>query len=219
MVVWMVILIGKGISLQPDLSPQLAMVLNYIRHFIDINGYPPSIRDICKATGLRSSSTVYNYLNKLEEKGYIRRDPSRSRAIEILTPYPALTRAKNMVSVPLLGKITAGQPILAFENIEDVFPLPADLAGAENAFMLNVSGDSMIEAGILDGDYLIVRPQDTAENGDIVVALLEDEATVKYFYRYPDHIELVPANSSMQPLIVHKVTILGKVVGLYRHFS
>ncbi|MGI9860289.1 transcriptional repressor LexA [Moorella naiadis] len=205
--------------MQPDLTPQLQMVLNYIRHFIEVNGYPPSIRDICKATGLRSSSTAYNYLNKLQKKGYIRRDPARSRAIELLTPYPAATQVKNMVSVPLLGKITAGQPILAVENIEDVYPLPADLAGTKDAFMLQVRGDSMIEAGILDGDFLIVRPQDTAENGDIVAALLGDEATVKYFYRHPDHIELVPANSRMQPIITQEITILGKVVGLYRRLA
>lgn len=124
-----------------------------------------------------------------------------------------------MVSVPLLGKITAGQPILAVENIEEVFPLPSELAGSEDAFMLQVQGDSMIEAGILDGDYLIVRPQDRAENGDIVVALLGDEATVKYFHRYEDHIELVPANSRLQPIKTREVTILGKVTGLYRRFS
>ncbi|KYH31117.1 LexA repressor [Moorella mulderi DSM 14980] len=210
----------EGLRLTSDLTPRQEMVLNYIRHFIDVHGYPPTVRDICQATGLRSSSTVHGHLNRLEKKGYIRRDPTRSRAIEILTTYPGPSHTtRNMVSVPLLGKITAGQPILAVENIEEVFPLPSELAGSEDAFMLQVQGDSMIEAGILDGDYLIVRPQDRAENGDIVVALLGDEATVKYFHRYEDHIELVPANSRLQPIKTREVTILGKVTGLYRRFS
>ncbi|GEA15323.1 MAG: repressor LexA [Moorella sp. (in: firmicutes)] len=203
-----------------DLTPRQEMVLNYIRHFIEVHGYPPTVRDICRATGLRSSSTVHGHLNRLEKKGYIRRDPTRSRAIEILTPHPGLPHtSRNIVSIPLLGKITAGQPILAVENIEEVFPLSSELAGSEDAFMLQVQGDSMIEAGILEGDYLIVRPQDRAENGDIVVALLGDEATVKYFYRYEDHIELVPANSRLQPIKTREVSILGKVIGLYRRFS
>lgn len=206
--------------MKSDLTPRQEMVLNYIRHFISLHGYPPSVREICKATGLSSSSTVHGHLNRLASKGYIRRDPTRSRAIELLTTYPVSSQTpKNMVSVPLLGKITAGQPILAIENIEDVFPLPAELAGSEDAFMLHVKGDSMIEAGILDNDYLIVRPQDSAENGDIVVALLDNEATVKYFYREEDHIKLVPANSNMQPIFVKEVTILGKVISLYRRFS
>ncbi|WP_406678518.1 transcriptional repressor LexA [Moorella sp. ACPs] len=203
-----------------DLTPRQEMVLNYIRHFIEVHGYPPTVRDICRATGLRSSSTVHGHLNRLEKKGYIRRDPTRSRAIEILAAPPGLPRtSRNIVSVPLLGKITAGQPILAVENIEEVFPLPSEFAGSEDAFMLQVQGDSMIEAGILEGDYLIVRPQDRAANGDIVVALLGDEATVKYFYRYEDHIELVPANSRLQPIKTREVSILGKVIGLYRRFS
>ncbi|MDN5344984.1 MAG: repressor LexA [Clostridia bacterium] len=203
-----------------DLTPRQEMVLNYIRQFIDLHGYPPTVRDICQATGLRSSSTVHGHLSRLEKKGYIRRDPTRSRAIEILTPYPAASHnTRSMVSVPLLGKIAAGQPILAVENIEDVYPLPSELAGSEDSFMLQVRGESMIEAGILDGDYLIVRPQDQAENGDIVVALLDEEATVKYFHRYEDHIELLPANSRFHPIKVQEVTILGKVIGLYRRIS
>ncbi|WP_338835954.1 transcriptional repressor LexA [Neomoorella thermoacetica] len=201
----------------PELTPKQEMVLNYIRQFINTHGYPPTVRDICRATGLRSSSTVYGHLSRLEQKGYIRRDPLRSRAIEIVEPGP--TAAANVVSVPLVGKIAAGQPILAVENIEDTFPLPSKIAGSEDAFMLRVQGDSMIEAGILDGDYIIVRPQETAENGDIVVALLGEEATVKYFYRYEDHVELVPANSRMQPIKAREVTILGKVVGLLRRFA
>ncbi|NLW06483.1 MAG: transcriptional repressor LexA, partial [Clostridia bacterium] len=173
-----------------------------------------------QATNIKSSSTVQAYLNKLASKGYIRRKPSRSRAIELLTPYPpAVETPKKIVSVPLLGKIPAGQPILALENIEDVFPLPSELIGGENVFMLHVKGNSMIEAGIFENDYLIVRPQEDAENGDIVVALLDDEATVKYFYREKDHIKLVPANSSMEPIYVQSIKILGKVVSLYRRFS
>ncbi|WP_258360494.1 transcriptional repressor LexA [Moorella sulfitireducens (nom. illeg.)] len=203
-----------------DLTTRQEMVLNYIRHYIETHGYPPTVRDICRATGLHSSSTVHGHLSRLEKKGYIRRDPTRSRAIEVLSPHPGLPNtSRKIVSVPLLGKITAGQPILAIENIEEVFPLSSQLAGSENAFMLQVKGDSMIEAGIMEGDYLIVRPQDKAENGDIVVALLGDEATVKYFYRHEDHIELVPANSRMEPIKTREVTILGKVTGLYRRFS
>ncbi|OIQ59721.1 LexA repressor [Moorella thermoacetica] len=200
-----------------SLTPKQEIVLQYIHQFIDAHGYPPAVRDICRATGIRSSSSVHHYLNQLEEKGYIRRDRARSRAIEIVEPGP--TAVANVVSVPLVGKIAAGQPILAVENIEDSFPLPSKIAGSENAFMLRVQGDSMIEAGVLDGDYIIVRPQDTAENGDIVVALLGEEATVKYFYRYEDHVELVPANSRMQPIKAREVTILGKVIGLLRRLS
>jgi repressor LexA len=197
-----------------ELTSKQEMVLNYIRHFIVEHGYPPTVRDICKAVGLSSTSTAHGYLSRLEKKGYIRRDPARSRAIEIVEPGQAA--AANVVPVPLVGKIAAGQPILAVENIEDTFPLPSQIIGKEDAFMLRVQGDSMIEAGILDGDYIIVRPQDTADNGDIVVALLGEEATVKYFYRYDDHVELVPANKRMQPIKAKEVTILGKVIGLLR---
>ncbi|WP_338835961.1 transcriptional repressor LexA [Neomoorella thermoacetica] len=200
-----------------NLNPKEEMVLKYIRQFIEAHGYPPAVRDICRATGIRSSSSVHHYLNQLEEKGYIHRDRARSRAIEIIYPQPV--NPADTVSVPLVGKIAAGQPILAVENIEDSFTLPSKIAGSENAFMLRVQGDSMIEAGILDGDYIIVRPQDTAENGDIVVVLLGEEATVKYFYRYEDHVELVPANSQMQPIKAREVTILGKVIGLLRRFA
>ncbi|OIQ61629.1 transcriptional repressor LexA [Neomoorella thermoacetica] len=200
-----------------NLNHKEEMVLKYIRQFIDAHGYPPAVRDICRAARIRSSSSVHHYLNQLEEKGYIRRDRVRSRAIEIIKPKPC--NPSDTVSVPLMGKIAAGQPILAVENIEDSFPLPSKIAGSENAFMLRVQGDSMIGASILDGDYIIVRPQDTAENGDIVVALLGEEATVKYFYRYEDHVELVPANSQMQPIKAREVTILGKVIGLLRRFA
>jgi len=199
------------------LTSKQEMVLQYIRQFIDTYSYPPTVRDICRAAGLRSSSTVHGHLSRLEKKGYIRRDPFRSRAIEIVEPGPAA--AANVVSVPLVGKIAAGQPILAVENIEDTFPLPSQIAGSEDAFILCVQGDSMVEAGILDGDYIIVRPQDTADNGDIVVALLGDEATVKYFYRHDDHVELVPANNRMQPIKAREVTVLGRVIGVFRRYS
>lgn len=203
-----------------DLTPREEMILNYLRHFINMHGYPPSVREICQATNLKSSSTIHGYLNKLASKGYIRRDSSRSRAIEVLdNKAHAVQPSKRIISVPLLGNIAAGQPLMAIENIEDVFPLPSELTGSENAFMLHVKGNSMIEAGIFDNDYLIVRPQDNAENGDIVVALLDDEATVKYFYREQEHIKLVPANRNMQPIYVQSVKILGKVVSLYRRFS
>ncbi len=205
--------------MKSDLTPRQEIILNYIRHYINLHGYPPSVRDICKATGLSSSSTVHGHLNSLENKGYIRREPTRSRAIELLATYPGAPKAsKTMVSVPLLGKITAGKPILAAENIEDVFSLPAELTGNKEAFILQFKGDSMIEAGILNNDYLIVQSQDSAENGDIVVALLDNKTTIKYFYREQDYIKLVPANSNMQPVCAHEVTIIGKVIGLYRRF-
>lgn len=200
-----------------DLTPKQKMVLNYIRQFINTHGYPPAVRDICSAVGLSSTSTVHGHLNRLEKKGYIRRDPARSRAIEIVEPEAA--SSADVVPVPLVGKIAAGQPILAVENIEDTFPLPSQITGKDNVFMLRVQGDSMIEAGILDGDYIIVRPQDTADNGDIVVALLGEEATVKFFYRYDDHVELVPANKRMQPIKAKEVTVLGKVIGLLRRIN
>lgn len=194
------------------------MVLNHIRDFIELHKYPPTVRDICKATGLKSSSTVHGHLKKLEEKGYIRRDPTRSRTIELLSYHPPATN-KNIIDIPLVEKITAGEPILATENIEDIFPLPSDLVGSENAFMLHVRGDSMIEAGILNGDYLIVRPQNTANNGDIIVALLGEKATVKYFYHNGDYVKLVPANKQMEPIITKDIKILGKVISLYRRLS
>ncbi|GEA15387.1 LexA repressor [Moorella sp. E308F] len=196
------------------LTPKQEMILQYIRQFTNTHGYPPTVRDICKAVGLNSTSTVHGHLSRLEKKGYIRRDPTRSRAIELVERAPKT--GGDVVYAPLVGKIAAGQPILAVENIEDTFPLPSQITGKEEVFILRVQGDSMIEAGILDGDYIIVRPQDTAENGDIVVALLGEEATVKYFYRYDDHVELVPANSRMQPIKAREVTIMGKVIGLLR---
>jgi repressor LexA len=200
------------------LSNRQQAILEFIKTEVREKGYPPSVREIGEAVGLASSSTVHGHLDRLEKKGLIRRDPTKPRAIEILDqdeteiPFP-LAVAK----VPVVGKVTAGMPITATENIEDYFPLPANKVGDDNLFILNVEGESMIEAGIFDGDYVIVRQQQTANNGDIVVAMTEeDEATVKTFYKEKDHIRLQPENPTMEPIRLRNVTILGKVVGLYR---
>lgn len=191
-------------------------ILHFIKRRITEQGYPPSVREIGMAVGLKSSSTVHGYLNSLEKKGYIRRNPSTPRAIEITDGSNSIE--KEMVNIPLVGHITAGTPILAQEVIEDIYPLPFDLVQAEDTFMLNVTGKSMINAGILDGDKLIVKRQNYANNGDIVVALLEDEATVKTFYKEADHIRLQPENDYMDPIIADNVVILGKVIGLIRQY-
>ncbi len=200
-----------------DLSNKQLEILNYMKSEINKKGYPPSVREICKAVGLRSTSTVHGHLSKIEKKGYIRRDPTKPRAIEILNndPFSDLS-TKEIVNVPVIGKVTAGQPILAVENVEDSFPLPIDFTHNENAFILTVKGDSMVEAGILDNDYVIVRQQSSAANGDIVVALIDDEATVKRFFKEDDHIRLQPENSLMEPILVKDVVILGKVTGMFR---
>lgn len=189
-------------------------IFKFIKAALIENGYPPSVREIGKAVGLKSSSTVHGHLAKLEEYGLIRRDPTKPRAIDILTENPW----KNMVSVPLVGCVTAGVPILATENIEDVFLLPEGLIGVQDGvFMLNVQGESMIKAGICDGDYIIVREQDTAHNSDIVVALINNEsATVKRFFKEEDVIRLQPENDTMEPIYEKDVAILGKVIGVYR---
>lgn len=194
------------------------MILDYIKQMVTEKGYPPSVREICQGVGIKSTSTVHNHLEKLEKSGLIRRDPTKPRAIEILDENTHLSK-KELVNVPIVGKVTAGQPILAVENIEDTFPIPAEYLHNGDVFMLTVSGESMIEAGILDGDYVVVRQQNYAENGDAVVALIEDEATVKTFYKESDHIRLQPENSSMEPIIVRDVLILGKVIGTIRLFT
>lgn len=192
-------------------------ILEYIKREIRTRGYPPSVREIGEAIGLSSSSTVHGHLARLEEKGFIRRDPTKPRAIEVCDPDRALPYyAGRVIDVPLVGRVTAGQPILAVENIEETLPLPAEFVRDENSFLLVVRGESMIEAGILDGDYVLVRQQEFAHNGDIVVALIDDEATVKRFYKESGHIRLQPANRYMDPIIVSDVRILGKVVGLFR---
>lgn len=202
-------------------SRQLA-ILEFIRNEVRLKGYPPSVREIGEAVGLASSSTVHGHLDRLEKKGLIRRDPTKPRAIELLS-HDELDQsnqfAQTVARVPVVGKVTAGIPITATENIEDYFPLPMQYVGEENVFMLNVVGDSMIEAGIVNGDYVIVRQQQTANNGDIVVAMTEDdEATVKTFYKEKDHIRLQPENPTYEPLRLTNVKILGKVIGLFRDF-
>lgn len=196
-------------------------VLNYVKECIKKDGYAPSVRDICKALDLKSTSTVHGYLVRLQKKGLIQKASLKSRAITVVGTQEknddkAYYTSKEMVDVPIVGKVTAGAPILAVENIEDSFPLPIDFVGNSETFMLRVRGDSMIEAGILSGDLVLVKRQNTAENGDIVVALIEDEATVKTFYKEKNYIRLQPQNSFMQPIIVPTCTILGKVAGVFR---
>ncbi len=201
------------------LSEKQRKILEFLKKEIITKGYPPSVREICDAVGLKSTSTVHGYLERLEKKGLIRRDPTKPRAIEILDDTTYVFK-KELVNVPIVGRVTAGQPILAVENIEDTFPIPAQYLHNKNndVFMLTVEGESMIEAGIFDGDLVIIEKVSTAQNGDMVVALIEDEATVKTFYKEKDHIRLQPENSNMEPIIVHNVTILGKVIGVIRMF-
>jgi repressor LexA len=194
-------------------------IMAFIKDEVRKKGYPPSVREIGEAVGLASSSTVHGHLARLESKGLIRRDPTKPRAIEILEFDNLAEFRPNVVNVPLIGKVTAGLPITAIENIEEFFPLPETFGTNEdNLFMLEIMGDSMIEAGILNGDYVVVKQQQTANNGEIVVAMTEDdEATVKRFFKEESYFRLQPENSSMEPIIVEKVSILGKVVGVYRH--
>lgn len=187
------------------------MILEYIRKELETKGYPPSVREICAAVGLKSTSTVHAHLNRLEEEGYIRRDATKPRAMELTEGNLAKGR-----SVPLVGKVTAGIPILAQQNIDDYFMLPKNVIGTEDAFILTVQGESMIEAGILDGDYVVVRRQSDAENGDIVVAMIDDEATVKRIFYERSRVRLQPENSSMSPIYADEVTVLGKVIALFR---
>lgn len=200
------------------LSKRQEDILTFIKDEVKKKGYPPSVREIGKAVGLASSSTVHGHLERLESKGLIRRDPTKPRAIEILDQEETAIAVKNTVNLPLVGKVTAGVPISAVENIEEYFPFPEQLIPSdEQVFLLEIVGESMIEAGIHDGDYVIVRQQKTANNGDIVVAMTEEnEATVKRFYKENGYFRLQPENSNMEPIIVQNVSILGKVVGLYR---
>ncbi|HEY8909253.1 MAG TPA: transcriptional repressor LexA [Desulfosporosinus sp.] len=200
----------------PDLSVRQTRILEFIKDEIRKKGYPPAVREIGEAVGLLSSSTVHGHLQTLEDKGYIRRDPTKPRAIEILDSSSDLQDNKKVVHVPIIGRVTAGQPILAVENVEGTFPLPADLVTRDNVFMLRVQGESMIEAGILNGDLIIVRQQNEARNGEIVVALIGEEATVKRFFKERTLIRLQPENSSMEPIYSQDVSILGKVIGVYR---
>lgn len=200
----------------PDLSQRQTKILEFIKQEIRKKGYPPAVREIGEAVGLLSSSTVHGHLQTLEDKGYIRRDPTKPRAIEILDSSSEALEMKKVVQVPIVGRVTAGEPITAVENIEGTFPLSADLVRQDNVFMLRVQGESMIEAGILDGDFIIVRQQNEARNGEIVVALIGDEATVKRFYKERTLIRLQPENSAMEPIYSQDVSILGKVVGVFR---
>lgn len=201
------------------LSKRQQDILDFIKSEVRHKGYPPSVREIGEAVGLASSSTVHGHLARLESKGLIRRDPTKPRAIEILDNNQSDIPQIKVINVPIVGKVTAGLPITAVENVEEFFPLPENLAPAdEQLFMLEVMGESMIEAAILDGDYVIVRQQNTANNGDIVVAMTEeDEATVKRFFKEKDYFRLQPENSTMEPIILRNVSILGKVIGVYRH--
>ena len=189
-------------------------VYEFIKRQIDEEGYPPSVREICTAVGLSSPSTVHRYINSLEEKGYIIKDGLKKRAIKL----PKQENGVDVLSVPVVGTVAAGQPILAQENIEEYFPLPINYAAKSDMFMLKVRGESMIDAGILDGDYVIVEQQETAKNGEIVVAILDDSATVKTFYKENDYIRLQPENDSLEPIITKDVKILGKVSGVFRKY-
>ena len=193
-----------------------AKILAYIEKATLQKGYPPSVREICDATGLKSTSTVHGHLIRLEKKGLLYRDSMKPRAISV--PSDHQMYRTEMINVPIVGRVSAGSPILATENIEDYIALPQSMLGEGEHYVLGVRGESMIEAGIMDGDYVVVRKQPTAYNGDIVVAMVEDDATVKRFYRENGHFRLQPENSTMEPIIVPEVTFLGKVVSLYRIF-
>ena len=212
-----------------EINKREKAILKFIEKQIMTDGYPPSVREIGKAVGLKSTATVHGYLAKLEEKGYIKKESQKGRTLKLLkggaidgqtsTFDKEVYSSKEMVDVPVIGKITAGEPILAVENVTDTFPIPLDFVGTGESFMLTVRGESMIEAGILDGDYILVRKQNTAHNGEIVVALIGDEATVKTFYKEKDHIRLQPENSSLDPIIVPTCQILGKVSGVFRNIK
>lgn len=202
------------------LSNRQKEILDFIKTEVKDKGYPPSVREIGEAVGLASSSTVHGHLERLEKKGFIRRDPTKPRAIEILDDNTDLNILSDIVKVPLIGKVTAGEPITAIENVEDYYPLPADMVRNDDVYMLTVQGESMIDAGIFDGDYVIVRKQSHANNSEIVVAMTDEgEATVKRFYKEKDHFRLQPENPSMEPIILNNVTILGKVIGSIRKFQ
>lgn len=197
------------------ISAKQREILEYIKQEILNKGYPPAVREICEAVHLKSTSSVHSHLETLEKNGYIRRDPTKPRAIEIIDENFNLTR-REVVNVPLIGKVAAGQPLLAVENIETYFPIPAEFMPNEETFMLQVQGESMINAGIFDGDNILVQKQSTARNGDMVVALVEDSATVKTFYKEDGHYRLQPENDTMDPIIVPECQILGKVFGVFR---
>ena len=203
---------------QRKITDKQKEILEYIKEMILKKGYPPAVREICEAVHLKSTSSVHSHLESLEKNGYIRRDPTKPRTIEILDDDFALTR-REVVNVPVIGTVAAGTPILAEQNIEDYLPIPAEMLPNKEVFMLKVKGNSMIEAGIYSGDKVIVAKQPDAENGDKVVALVDDSATVKTFYKENGHFRLQPENSTMDPIILDHVEILGKVIGLFRMMS
>lgn len=202
-----------------DLNQRQVNILLFIKKILESKGYPPTVREICQGCSIKSTSTVHSSLEKLELLGYIRRDPTKPRAIEILDSSSDLfLQKKKTVDIPIVGTVTAGAPILAFENIEDTYPLPIDFAKDRDLFILKVRGESMINAGILDGDYVIIEKRSYANNGDMVLALLGDEATIKTFYKEEDRYRLQPENDSMSPIYTRELQILGLIVGLYRRF-
>ena len=200
------------------ISEKQKEILEYIKQEILNKGYPPAVREICEAVHLKSTSSVHSHLETLEKNGYIRRDPTKPRAIEIMDDTFNLTR-REMVNVPVIGNVAAGQPLLAVQNIENYFPIPAEYMPNQETFMLKVKGESMINAGILDGDHILVERQSTASNGEIVVALVDDSATVKTYYKEDGHYRLQPENDTLDPIIVDECSILGKVFGVFRFFS
>jgi repressor LexA len=199
------------------LTSKQKLILDFLKAQIRRKGYPPTVREICEAVGLSSTSTVHAHLETLERKGFIRRSPTKNRSTEILEE-DFYSNSREMVDVPIVGRVAAGVPILAEENIEDTFPIPIDYVKNDTCYMLHVKGDSMLDEGICDGDLVLVRQQQTANDGDIVVALLDDSATVKKFYRDGKYIRLCPANSYYEPIVVEECIILGKVIGLYRRY-
>ena len=203
---------------QGKITPKQEEILEYIKSQILERGFPPSVRDICEAVHLKSTSSVHSHLETLEKNGYIRRDPTKPRAIEIIDDNFNLTR-REVVNVPIIGQVAAGQPLLAVENIENYFPIPTEFMPNAETFMLKGKGDSMINAGIFNGDKILVQKQSDAQNGDIVVALVDDSATVKTFYKEDGHFRLQPENDTMDPIIVNECSILGKVFGIMRFLN
>ncbi|MCR5737096.1 MAG: transcriptional repressor LexA [Eubacterium sp.] len=197
------------------ISAKQQQILDYIKEEILKKGYPPTVREICEKVGLKSTSSVHSHLSTLEENGYIRRDPTKPRAIEIMDDEFGLTR-REMANIPIVGRVAAGEPLLAVENIEDYFSLPVEFMPSGESFILKVHGDSMINVGFFENDYLIVEKQSNAKNGDIVVALIEDSVTVKRFYKEDGHYRLQPENDNMDPIIVDDCTVVGVVRSLYR---
>lgn len=200
------------------ISSKQREILEYIKQEILNKGYPPAVREICEAVHLKSTSSVHSHLETLEKNGYIRRDPTKPRAIEIIDDNFNLTR-REVVNVPIIGQVAAGQPLLSVENIENYFPIPTEFMPNAETFMLKVKGDSMINAGIFNGDKILVQKQSDAQNGDIVVALVDDSATVKTFYKEDGHFRLQPENDTMDPIIVNECSILGKVFGIMRFLN